>query len=192
MTTTAFSPRPQVLADVVPGAALRDISLVIGGAAVTGVAAQIAVHTPLTPVPFTLQTLSVLVIGAAFGPARAAASMLVYLLAGVAGVPWFAGHASGWAGDPSFGYVIAFVVAAPLLGLLSKGHNDRKVLSAVGQFIVGDIVMLTIGTVWLGLDLHVSASTAVSLGVTPFLAAEVVKVAAAGLAMPGAWRLVKR
>lgn len=112
MTTATFGTRPQVLADLVPGAALRDVSLTIGGAAVTGLAAQIAVHMPLTPVPFTLQTLSVLVIGAAFGPARAGASMLIYLLARVAGVPWFADRAHGWAGSPSFGSGLKFCVEA--------------------------------------------------------------------------------
>jgi biotin transport system substrate-specific component len=192
MTAAILTTRPGVLADLVPGSVLRDAALVLGGAAVTGVAAQIALHTPLSPVPFTLQSLAVLVVGAAFGPVRAAASMLLYLVAGMVGVPWYAGHTHGWHDNPSFGYIVGFVVAGFVLGRMSELRNDRKILSAIGQFVVGDVILLGVGTVWLGVDLGVSASTAISLGITPFLAAEVVKVAAAGLAMPTAWRFVRR
>jgi biotin transport system substrate-specific component len=192
MTTATLSGRQPVLADLIPGVLTRDVALVVGGAAITGVAAQIAVHTPLSPVPFTLQTLSVLVIGAAFGPLRALLSMLTYLIAGMAGVPWFAGHAHGIHDNPSFGYLVGFVVAGAVLGLLSRRGNDRQVLSTLGLFVIGDGVVFLVGTVWLGVALHVSASQAISLGVTPFLATEALKVAVAALALPAAWRLVRR
>src|SRR5579875_1463535 len=105
MTSAAVSKRI-VLADLVPGSLARDAGLVLGGAALTGAAAQISVHVPsLTPVPFTLQTLAVLLTGAALGSVRGLLSMALYLVAGSLGVPWFANHAHGWAGNPSFGYV---------------------------------------------------------------------------------------
>lgn len=191
MTSAALSHRA-VLADLVPGALVRDAALVIGGAGLTGLAAQVSVHTSLTPVPFTLQTLAVLLTGAALGSARGVTSMLLYVVAGSAGVPWFANHTHGWAGTPSFGYILGFVVAAGLVGELARRGNDRSVLSAVGLMVLGDVILLTIGTVWLGNDLHVSAAKAISLGVTPFLIGEVIKIAVAAVALPAAWKLVRR
>ena len=94
--TAAATARPRVLADLLPGALLRDVLLVIGAAALTGVAAQVSIPLPFTPVPITLQTFTVLLAGAALGPWRAGAAMLLYLVAGVAGVPWFADQGRGW------------------------------------------------------------------------------------------------
>ncbi|MER6415499.1 biotin transporter BioY [Streptomyces humidus] len=118
MTTTTASLRPSahpgVLADLVPGSSLlRDTLLVVGGAGLTGLCAQVSLHTPLSPVPFALQTLAVLLVGTALGTVRGAAAMLLYLAAGVAGVPWFAHHTHGL-GGPGFGYVVGFVLAAVL------------------------------------------------------------------------------
>src|SRR5438105_741107 len=101
-------PRQRVLADVVPGGLVRDTALVLGGAAFIGLLAQFAVPLGFTPVPLTLGTFAVLLTGAALGPLRGLISTGVYLLAGMAGVPCFAGHASGY-GFASFGYLIGFV-----------------------------------------------------------------------------------
>ncbi|MDQ6936779.1 MAG: biotin transporter BioY, partial [Actinomycetota bacterium] len=107
MSATALSSRRSVLADLLPATLTRDVGLVAGGAGLTGLAAQVSVHTSLSPVPFTLQTLAVLVTGAALGTVRGLLSMTLYLLAGIAGIPWFAGHSHGW-GGPSFGYILGF------------------------------------------------------------------------------------
>jgi biotin transport system substrate-specific component len=191
MATAATAPDRFVLADLVPGAIARDGALIVGGACLTGLAAQVSIHTPLTPVPFTLQTFAVLLAGAALGPARGVMSMLLYLLAGVAGVPWFASHAHGW-GGPSFGYIIGFVVAAGVVGELSRRGNDRQVLSTIGLMALGSAIVYVFGATWLAADLHVGAQKAVDLGVTPFLVTDALKLAAAGLVLPGAWRLVRR
>ena len=121
-----------MLADLVPGAIVRDAALILGGAGLTGLAAQVSVHTSLTPVPFTLQTLAVLITGAALGTVRGALSMLLYLAAGVAGVPWFERHTHGW-DSPNFGYIIGFVVAAAVVGELARRGNDRQVVSTIGS-----------------------------------------------------------
>ena len=189
-TAATISPR-LVLADLVPGALARDAALVVGGAGLTGLAAQVSVHTPLTPVPFTLQTLAVLLTGAAIGSVRGVLSMLLYLVAGVAGVPWFAGHAHGW-GGPTFGYVLGFVVAAGVVGELARRGNDRQVLSTVGLMAFGAAIVFAFGASWLAADLHVSAQKAVDLGVTPFLVGEALKLAVAGVVLPSAWRLARR
>jgi biotin transport system substrate-specific component len=191
MTSASAAGQRLVLADLVPGALVRDAALVVAGAGLTGLAAQVSIHTPLSPVPFTLQTLAVLVTGAALGTLRGALSMLLYLLAGVAGMPWFANHSNGW-GGPSFGYVIGFVVAAGVVGALAKRGADREVLSTLGLMALGSAIVYLIGATWLANDLHLSAQKAVSLGVEPFLVTDSLKLAVAALAFPAAWRLARR
>lgn len=181
----------RVLADLVPGALTRDIALVAGGAALTGLAAQASIVTPLSPVPFTLQTLTVLVTGAALGSVRGVLSMAVYLLVGMAGVPWFAGGSSG-VGGPAFGYLIGFVVAAALVGALARRGADRRVVSTLLLMVAGSIVIYVIGTAWLAADLNLGLVKAFDLGVRPFLATDAVKLGVAALAFPSAWKLVRR
>jgi biotin transport system substrate-specific component len=191
MTTAAISQRI-VLADLVPGAWVRDAVLVVGGAGLTGLAAQVSVHIPsITPVPFTLQTLAVLLTGAALGSVRGLLSMSLYLLAGGVGVPWFANHSHGFDGA-SFGYIVGFVVASGVVGELARRGNDRSVMSAIGLMAVGDAILLTIGTIWLANDLHVSAAKAIEFGVTPFLLGDAIKLAIASLVLPAAWKLARR
>jgi biotin transport system substrate-specific component len=191
MTTAAVRQRI-VLADLIPGAWVRDAALVVGGAGLTGLAAQVSVHvTSITPVPFTLQTLAVLLTGAALGSVRGVLSMALYLLAGGVGVPWYANHAHGF-GGASFGYVIGFVVTAGVVGELARRGNDRLVLSALGLMALGDAILLTIGTVWLANNLHISTAKAIDLGVTPFLIGDAIKLAVAALVLPAAWKLVRR
>ena len=125
--TAQVAPRPRVLADLVPGALVRDIALVIAAAVLTGIAAQISIPLPFTPVPISLQTFTVLLAGAALGPIRGAAGMLLYLGVGLAGVPWFSEQRSGWE-FASFGYIVGFVLAAALVGLAGTprpGSVDR-------------------------------------------------------------------
>lgn len=190
MSIAAAAARP-VLADLIPGDRVRDVSLVIGGAGLTGLAAQVAIVTPLSPVPFTLQTFAVLVVGAALGSARGITSMLVYLAAGTAGVPWFSDHSHGWS-DPSFGYILGFVVAAGVVGALARRGADRHVLSTVALMVAGSVVIYAIGTTWLAFDLNVGAGEAIKLGVQPFLATDAIKIALAALAFPAAWKLSRR
>ncbi len=185
----AALPTRLVLADLVPGARVRDAVLVAGGAGLTGLAAQVSIHTPLSPVPFTLQTLSVLVVGAALGTARGTLSIALYALAGIAGVPWFHAHTSGW-GGVDFGYILGFVAAAAIVGELARRGNDRSVTGTVGLMVMGTAVIYIVGAIWLAQDLNVSASKAVALGVTPFLITDAIKMAVAAVVLPVAWKLV--
>ena len=194
MSTAAVVPHRLdrlVLADLMPGALVRDIALVAGGAGLTGLAAQVSIHTALSPVPFTLQTLSVLVVGAALGSVRGLLSMLLYLLGGMVGVPWYANQEHGW-GGPAFGYILGFVVAAALVGALAKRGADRHVVSTVLLMIAGSVVIYLIGTVWLAVDLHLGSVEAFKLGVRPFLATDAIKIGLAALAFPAAWKLARR
>lgn len=190
----ASAPRAQVLADFVPAiptTLVRDVALIAGGAALTGLSAQFAFTTPLSPVPFTLQPLSVLVIGASLGTKRALASMGLYLLAGMAGLPWFAQASSGWH-MPSFGYIVGFLVAAGVVGALAKRGADRKVGSTVALLVAGMAIIYTIGTVWLAIDLNLGAGEAFKLGVRPFLLGDAIKIAIAACAFPAAWRFANK
>jgi biotin transport system substrate-specific component len=193
MTSMAVAARPRiVLADLVPGARVRDVVLVLAGALLTGLAAQASFTIPaISPVPFTLQTLAVLVTGAALGTVRGLLSIGLYALAGIAGVPWYADHQSGW-GGPSFGYVLGFVLAAGVVGELARRGNDRSVLSAIGLMLVGETILLAVGTVWLANDLHVSSAKAIEYGVTPFLIGDAIKLVIAALLFPAAWKLARR
>ena len=179
---------PLVLADVIPGALARDVLLVVGGAGLVGLLAQVSVHLSFTPVPVTGQTLGVLLSGTALGWRRGAAAMVLYAIAGVIGVPWFASGASGYVGA-SFGYIVGFIVCALLCGFLAQRGADRSLRGSIPAMIAGEVVMYAIGVIWLALYLHVGASAAISLGLTPFLLGDAIKAAAAALLLPAAWKV---
>lgn len=182
--------QPLVLADIIPGTLLRDALLVAGGAGLVGVLAQIAIRLSFTPVPITGQTLGVLLIGTALGWRRGGAALALYAIAGLIGVPWFAAGASGYVGA-SFGYIIGFLVCALLCGYLAERGADRSLRGSIPAMVAGEVVMYAIGVTWLGLYLQVSASEAISLGLTPFLVGDAIKAAAAALLLPAAWKLTE-
>jgi biotin transport system substrate-specific component len=184
-------PRPLVLADLLPGALVRDALLVVGAAGFIGLLAQISIHLSFTPVPITGQTLGVLLAGTALGWRRAGAALLLYAVAGVAGVPWFADHSSGYA-SASFGYIIGFFGAAVLCGYLAERGADRSVLRSVPAMLAAEVVIYAFGLTWLAIDLHLGASATIADGLTPFLAGDAIKAALAAGLLPAAWWLAGR
>jgi biotin transport system substrate-specific component len=190
MSTVFTHPRrkPLVLADLLPGALVAEVLVVVCAAGFVGVLAQVSVHLSFTPVPITGQTLGVLVAGSALGWKRGSLAMALYAVAGLAGVPWFAAHSSGYVGA-SFGYIIGFVLCAAVCGRLAERGADRTVRKALPAMAAGEIVMYAVGVTWLALDLHVGPAKAIALGLTPFLVGDAIKVALAALMLPGAWRL---
>lgn len=184
-------PRPLVLADLLPGALVRDALLVVGAAGFIGLLAQISIHLSFTPVPITGQTLGVLLAGTALGWRRAGAALLLYAVAGVAGVPWFADHSSGYA-SASFGYIIGFFAAAVLCGYLAERGADRSVLRSVPAMLAAEVVIYAFGLTWLAIDLHLGASATIADGLTPFLAGDAIKAALAAGLLPAAWWLTDR
>jgi biotin transport system substrate-specific component len=190
-------PRGLVLADLIAGNRSRvarlawDAVLVVGAAAFVGALAQISIKLSFTPVPITGQTLGVLLAGTALGWRRAAASMALYAVAGLAGVPWFAGHEHGYVGA-SFGYIVGFFFAAAVCGFLAQRGADRSVLRSIPAMIAGEIVIYLIGVTWLAVDLHVGAATALHLGFTPFIIGDSIKAAIAAGLLPAAWWLAGR
>lgn len=191
MTNAYAASRPFVLADLIPGRLVRDLALVAGSAAAVGVAAQVAVPLPGTPVPVSLQTFAVLLVGATLGFGRAFAGLALYAAAGLAGVPWFAGATSGWH-FASFGYVIGFALAAALVGRLAAYGGDRTPLRMVGTMIAGNAVIYALGVPWLMAFTGAGFGQALELGVLPFLIGDAVKIALAAGLLPGAWAAVRR
>ena len=189
------TPAPGVIADVYGRSAVRNAVLVIAGAAFVGVAAQVVVPLPFTPVPLTGQTFAVLLTAAALGMWRGIAAMSLYAVAGVAGVPWFAGASTAIKGGAlvvSFGYVLGFVAAAALVGCLAQRGATRTAPRTAGLMVLGNAVIYTFGALWLAAALSVPLTNAISLGVTPFLIGDALKVALAAGLFPLAWRAVEK
>ncbi|MDI9834771.1 biotin transporter BioY [Streptomyces sp. KAU_LT] len=193
MSTAAAAPARsgQVLADLLPASRVRDLALVAGGAALTGLAAQISVPVPGSPVPVTGQTLAVLLVGTALGAGRGFLSLALYALAGMAGVPWFAQGTSG-ATAPSFGYILGMILAATVVGALARRGADRTALRTAGAMLLGEAIIYAVGVPYLALATGMSASAAIAAGLVPFLIGDAVKAALAMGALPTAWKFLNR
>ncbi|MDO0933145.1 biotin transporter BioY [Streptomyces sp. DG2A-72] len=180
----------QVLADLLPASRVRDAALVLGGAALTGLAAQLAVPVPGSPVPVTGQTFAALLVGTSLGAGRGLLSLVVYALAGLAGVPWFANGASGV--SVSFGYIIGMMLAATVVGALARRGADRSVLRMAGAMLLGEAIIYAIGVPYLAFAADMSASAAIAAGLTPFLIGDALKAALAMGLLPTAWKFVNK
>jgi biotin transport system substrate-specific component len=173
---------------------LVDALLVLGGAAFVGLAAQISFKLGFTPVPITGQTFAVLLVGASLGTVLGTASLLLYLLLGIVGVPLYADHSHGWGvfSGASGGYIVGFVLAAALTGRLAERGWDRRFTSSVTLMLTGSVVIYACGAVWLHHSLGSSWNTTLVDGVYPFVPGDIVKLYLAAAALPTAWRLVDR
>jgi biotin transport system substrate-specific component len=170
---------------------LADAALVVGGAGLIAVSAQIAFKLPFTPVPITGQTFSVLLVGAALGTARGAASSLLYVLAGLV-LPVYAAGGEGWdvITSASGGYLVSYPFVAALTGRLAERQWDRRFSSAVGAMLTGNVVIYLFGLPWLATVLDTNLEKTLELGLYPFVPGDMFKLYLAAAALPGAWRLV--
>jgi biotin transport system substrate-specific component len=168
-----------------PTTVVRRSSFILGGAIMVGLAAQVAIPVPGTPVPLTLQLPAVLLVGALLGPRMGALSLVVYVALGAAGFPVFS--PIGPPGverlvGPTGGYLLSFPVAAAVAGLVvTEGSNVRRL--ALG-LVLGALVIHIGGSVHL-LVLTGDASQVASAASAPFLLSTVLKLIVAGLL---AWR----
>ncbi|MFA7323014.1 MAG: biotin transporter BioY [Candidatus Nanopelagicales bacterium] len=185
------APAPRVLADVVARSWVRNIVLVLGGAAFVGLSAQVAIPLPFTPVPLTLQTFAVLLTAAALGSLRGVAAMMLYAAVGAAGFPWFAEGSSGYSA-PSFGYIVGFIAAAFVVGRIAEQGATRSAISTAGLMVLGNIIIYAVGVTWLKQSLDASWSDAIAWGLTPFLIGDAIKVAAAAGLLPLAWKGLRK
>jgi biotin transport system substrate-specific component len=187
------APRGMVLGDVIPGDRVRDVALVLAGAALTALGAQIAIHTGASPVPITGQTLAVVLTAASLGPVRGTAVQVLYILTALVGLPFYAEASGGY--DVVFGatggYVIGFIPAAYLIGLAAKHGADRKLWKSVPLFVAGQAVIFAIGVPWLAASTGQSLDWALENGFYPFILGGLVKAAIAAVVLGGAWQIVR-
>lgn len=190
MSSASALHRPgAVLADLLPATRTRDLALVVGGAALTGLAAQIAVPVPGSPVPVTAQTFAALLVGTALGARRGFLALALYALAGMAGMPWFSEGQSG-VSMASFGYIPGMMIAALVVGTLARRGADRSPLRTAGTMLLGNVIIYATGVPYLALATGMNASQAIAAGLTPFLLGDLLKTALATGALPTAWKLV--
>lgn len=170
----------------------RSALLVLGGAALIALCAQVEV--PLRPVPVTLQTLAVLLVGAALGARRGLAAVVAYLLAGALGLPVLSGGAGGVLKvlGPTGGYLLGFALAAFAVGfLVERFALDRRVLGAVAAMLLGNAVIYACGLPWLAVVTGLRGDALLAAGLAPFLLGDGLKLAVAALVLPFAWRVLK-
>jgi biotin transport system substrate-specific component len=172
--------------------ALREVTLIALGTALLTLSAKI--NLPLPYVPMTLQTLVVLVIGAAYGGRLGAATIMVYLAEGALGLPVFAGPAGGLAPlmGPTAGYLIGFVAAAFTTGWLSARGWDRSVAPLFVAMAIGHVIILGCGFAWLAFGMKLGVGKAWLVGIAPFVAASVIKNALGAVLVPAIRRVLDR
>jgi biotin transport system substrate-specific component len=173
---------------------LRATLMVIGGAALTAVSAQIVWFAPWNPlVPYTFQTASVLLVGTVLGSRLGLASMLLYVALGAAGLGVFAQGSSGLAADgalrASVGYLGGFVLAGALVGWLAERGWDRSPLSTIGLMVLGNLVIYAVGVPVLIAVTQLDLGTALRVGALDFVPWDLIKIAVAAALLPLAWRV---
>ena len=191
--SAAALPRHLVLADTLPGARVRDVVLVVSGALLTALFAQISIDVPPSPVPITGQTLAVGLVGATLGARRGASSLGLYALLGLF-LPFYADGESGWdvIWGASGGYIVGFIFAAAAIGWLAEHGADRRVVLAFLAFVAGQLVIFAFGLVGLKIAVGESWGWTIHNGFAIFIVGGIVKALVGALALPSAWGLVRR
>jgi biotin transport system substrate-specific component len=185
-----------------PASLVRSVALVLAGTAVLAISAKIQV--PFWPVPMTLQTLAVMLIGATYGSRLAVVTVLAYIAEGAIGLPVFANTPPQIAGPayligPTAGYIWGWVVAAAVIGFAADRGASRSIGKLFVAILIGEVILFAMGFAWLAWfatlssgDVGLGAEKALAAGVTPFIIADLLKAALASLLVPAAWSLLPR
>lgn len=173
---------------------IRSAALIVAGAGLIALSAQVSFPLPFTPVPVTGQTFAVLLVGASLGTAQGGASALLYVLLGIAGAPVYAHGAEGWAviTGASGGYLISYPFAAALTGRLAEKRWDRRFSSAVGAMLTGNVLIYLFGLPWLAVVLNTNLEKTLDYGLYPFVPGDTFKLYLAAALLPAAWRYAGR
>lgn len=188
--------QPTLLSAAWPASAdslVRQFMLALAGAALLTLSAKIQV--PFYPVPMTMQTFVVLVIGMAFGWRLGAATVVLYLVEGAFGLPVFAGTPARGIGlaymaGPTGGYLAGFAVAAAFVGYLAGRGWDRTLVTTLAAMITGTALIFIFGYVWLAY--LIGLQKAFQFGILPFMWAAVFKITLAAAVLPLCWRFLRR
>jgi biotin transporter BioY len=184
--------------DTLIGAALapldwtRSVSLVVAFSLLTALAAQVVI--PIGPVPITGQTFAVLLTGALLGSRLGAMALIVYLIEGASGLPFFYGGHGGIAHllGPTGGYLVAFPAAAFITGAFAENGWDKRFPTAVVAMAVGSIVILLSGLTWFSVLTHTSPLVAFQVSFLKFIPGDIIKILLAAAVLPLGWALLQR
>jgi len=180
---------------------LRTGGIVLGGSAFVAVCAHVVLPLSFTPVPLTLQTFAVVVLGLLLSPRQAAGTLAAYLVEGALGLPVFSPAPAIIGGlahllGPTGGYLLAYPAAAGLISILWRRARFGRLLGnyggAVASAAAGSLLILACGGLWLAVLTHGSAQSILTFGVVPFLPGEALKIVAAAGVMIGSRRLRRR
>ncbi len=187
-----LSQRPSSLLETVAprGGLIAAATAVVLGSALLAVSAKVQV--PFWPVPMTMQSMVVILLGMAYGSRLAAATVALYLLEGLAGLPVFAGAGAGpaYMAGPTGGYLLGFLLAATFTGWLAERGWDRTPVKAVAALAIGHALLFVPGVAWMAVLF--GGEKAIALGLTPFWAATLLKTALGAAIMQAAWKVVAR
>lgn len=172
---------------------VRQVVLIVAAVALLTLSAKIRV--PFYPVPMTLQTMAVLLIGAALGWRLAVASVVLYLAQGAFGLPVFTNtppHVASLAylAGPTGGFLMGFIVAAAIVGFAAERGLDRSIVRFTGVLMLADAAIFLLGWAWLAFGFGIGAERAFAGGVAPFLLGDVLKIAIVAALVPAAWRAI--
>jgi biotin transport system substrate-specific component len=186
----SVSSRALTLADLAlpRSGALQNLLLIVGASIVTSLAAQLAIPVPWSPVPITGQTFAVTLSGAVLGMRRGFLAQALYLAEGALGLPVFAGGAAGAAVlvGPTAGYLIAFPLAAALIGALAERGWDRRFATMFAAMLLGSVPIFALGLAVL--SRFIPAGGLPAAGLFPFIPGDLIKATLAALAFPATWR----
>jgi biotin transporter BioY len=191
--TQSYAPADTLLsAALAPLDWTRSVSLVVAFSLLTALAAQIVI--PIGPVPITGQTFAVLLTGALLGSRLGAMAMMVYLIEGASGLPFFYGGSSGIGHllGPTGGYLVAFPAGAFITGAFAENGWDKRFFTAVVAMAVGSILILLAGWAWFSVLTHTPPLAAFKVSVAPHIAGDIIKILLAAAVLPTGWALLKR
>jgi len=167
------------------------IGLIVVGTLLLTASAKI--QAPFFPVPATMQAYVVLLLGILYGPRLGFATGLLYLLQGAIGLPVFAGGGGPhYLMGPTAGYLLGFVLAMGIVGLVAERGRSRSVLWLLAAILVGEVLIFLPGVIWLGLVTGMGFEKAIDAGLRPFLLVEAFKAALVVVTVPIAWQFVRR
>lgn len=178
--------------------ALTEALFVVGGVAFIAAMAQLSIPVPGSPVPVTGQTLATLLVGTTYGARLGFTTFATYLAAGIAGAPIFApsatsaNHGIDRIMSATGGYLVGMLLASLVLGYLAERKADQKFITSYPALLLGEIVIFSFGLVWLHNSLDLSWAKTISLGLTPFIFGEFLKIAIVGTSLPLVWRKISR
>lgn len=183
------------------------IATVVLGTLVLWASAKISV--PVMPIPVSLQTMAVAGLAAAFGWRIGVATLMLYLVEGLAGLPVFAyGGGIQYLASPSFGFILGYIPMAYIIGKAADQGAGKKLLTLFAAMLIGDTVLFAFGFAWLlavstiivqagaalpsWIDAGNLLGSAFKNAVEPFILWDIVKMAFAALTVTGIWQLARR